>query len=159
MLIVFLLHMLTPTLLHPLYSQPQQDHLSAGVVCQQNYQKTGTRVSAADFLLGVEMEGDTHRGDEAARHRGDEGDNPTTATSASRHCGDEADDPTTSTTGACHRGDEGDDPRGDDPTTATTAARHRCDEGDIPTTATSASRHRGDEADGDYDATVNTTIN
>ncbi len=33
------------------------DHLSAGVVCQQNYQKTGPRVSAADFILGVEMEG------------------------------------------------------------------------------------------------------
>ncbi len=33
-------------------------HLSAGVVCQQNYQKMGPRVSAADFIPGVEMEGD-----------------------------------------------------------------------------------------------------
>ena len=46
----------------------------------------------------------------AARHRGDEGNDPKAATTAAHHRGDEGDNPTTATTASCHRGDEGDDP-------------------------------------------------
>ena len=35
------------------------DDLSAGVVGQKKYEERGPRGSAADFLPGVEMEGDT----------------------------------------------------------------------------------------------------